>query len=100
MKLFNRVAGAALAAALVAFTAAPAFANEGEVTPSPEGSNLRPYNSGSVEDGYRIFVTSEAPASTTDVADDGYGSQGFHHGLPETSLVPGTEPVAGGTDGM
>jgi hypothetical protein len=24
-----------------------------------------------------------------------YGSQGFHHGLPETSLVPKTEPVAG-----
>lgn len=24
-----------------------------------------------------------------------YGSQGFHHGLPETSIVPSTEPVAG-----
>jgi hypothetical protein len=54
------------------------------------------------------------------VADGGYGSQGFHHGLPtaaaasdvfavnmspyggtpETAAVPQVEPVAGGADAM
>jgi hypothetical protein len=115
----SRVAGAALAAALVAFTAAPSFGNEGEVTSPPEGSDLRTY-AGPVKDAYRIFVTGEAPASTPDVADGGYGSQGFHHGLPTTATagdvfavdmipysgtpdsaaIPQVEPVAGGAEAL
>ena len=71
----NRLAGAAIAAAL----AAPAFAEQD--TAAPFG---RP-----------------APAMT-DTANEpfalvggDYGSQGFHHGLPETRIVPSKEPVAG-----
>ena len=74
----NRLAGVVLAAALAALGAAPAFANQDEVT------------------------TSGQAAVATDIADEpfalvggDYGSQGFHHGLPETSIVPSTEPVAG-----
>ena len=90
----SHAAGAALAAVLLAFTAAPSFANEAEVMLAPGSSDFQPYNSAPAADGYKIFVTGEAPASTPDIADDSYGSQGFHHGLPETSIIPNTEPVA------
>jgi hypothetical protein len=33
-------------------------------------------------------------------ADDSYGSQGFHHGLPDTMATSSTEPVAGDADAM
>jgi hypothetical protein len=76
--MLTRIAGAVLAAAVATLGAAPAFANQDEVT------------------------TSIQPYAGTDTADEpfalvggDYGSQGFHHGLPETSIVPSTEPVAG-----
>lgn len=51
------------------------------------------------EDAYEAFVMDKtAPAWAT--ADGGYGSQGFHHGLPESSILPAVEPVAGGADAM
>lgn len=80
--MLTRIAGAVLAAAVAAFGAAPAFANQGEVTTS-----IQPYAG--------TAATADMPFAL--VGGD-YGSQGFHHGLPETSVVPSTEPVAG--DGM
>ena len=73
--ILNRVAGSALAVALAALGTAPAFANQDEVTAS-------------------IAQTRTADEPFALVGGD-YGSQGFHHGLPETSIVPSTEPVAG-----
>ncbi len=70
----TRIAGIVLAAAV----AAPAFAGQGEITTIQPGAS---------------------PAGTSDepfaLVGGDYGSQGFHHGLPETSSVPGTEPVGG-----
>ena len=73
----------------------------------------------SAEDAYEAFVMSKAPAPAWAVADGGYGSQGFHHGLPTaggsdvfavnmlpylvapaTAAAPRTEPVAGGAEAM
>jgi len=76
--ILTRLAGTVLAAAVTAL-AAPAFADQDAA------------------------VTLGGPASAmTDTANEpfalvggDYGSQGFHHGLPETSLVASTEPVAG-----
>ena len=70
-------------------------------------------------DAYEAFVTGKAPAPAWAVADGGYGSQGFHHGLPTTegsdvfavNMIPyeaapdtaaasRVEPVAGGADAM
>ena len=59
--------------------AAPALANQGEVTTS-----IQPY----------AAATGTADMPFALVGGD-YGSQGFHHGLPETSIVPSTEPVGG-----
>lgn len=103
----SRVAGTALAAALTAFAATPSLASQAEL-PSHDGSTLQP-NTGPV-----------APAWYA--ADGGYGSQGFHHGLPDPSgdsksdvfavdmipygvapdsaAAPLVEPVAGGAAAM
>jgi hypothetical protein len=75
----NRIAGTALAAVLAAFAAAPSLASQSEVTPPAYAA-----------DG--TTATADEPFAL--VGGD-YGSQGFHHGLPETSVAPKTEPVAG-----
>lgn len=79
------IAALALAIAIPAFAGAAAAESNG-VAP---GSVFQPYDGTPVVDAYKA----NAPAWA--VADGGYGSQGFHHGLPETSLTPETEPVAG-----
>lgn len=79
------IAAFALASAIVAFAGTASAASNG-VTP---GSEFQPYDGAPVVDAYN------AAAPAWAVADEGYGSQGFHHGLPETSLTPKTEPVAG-----
>ena len=76
--MLTRIAGALLAAAMAALGTASAFANEGEVT------TFQPSAS----------ATMAASEPFALIGGD-YGSQGFHHGLPETSLVPNTEPVGG-----
>ena len=47
--------------------------------------------------GQDAAATPNAPVETVEpfaLVGGDYGSQGYHHGLPETSLVPSTEPVA------
>jgi hypothetical protein len=83
---FARRAIAALALAIATPTFGAAATEFNGVAP---GSEFQPYDGAPVVDAYK------APAPAWAIADGGYGSQGFHHGLPETSLLPETEPVAG-----
>lgn len=86
----------AVAGALLAFAGGASAACTGVVP----GAKFPPYDFGPLTSAYELFVMSETPVVVRDVADDGYGSQGFHHGLPETSMAPGVEPVAGGAEAM
>ncbi len=74
--ILTRLAGTLLAAVL----AAPAFADQDATAPLGQPAPA---------------MTDTANEPFALVGGD-YGSQGFHHGLPETSIVPSTEPVAGG----
>jgi hypothetical protein len=109
------IAALALIGSLSAFVGSASAEFDG-ITP---GAELQPYNAGPVEDAYEMFVMSKAPAPAWAVADGGYGSQGFHHGLPttggsdvfavnmlpylvapEAAAAPQVEPVAGGVEAM
>jgi hypothetical protein len=116
MRQFAFTARAATAIALA--SAVSSFA--GAASAGSSGLVPQLYSGAPVVDAYESFTMSKAPAPAWAVADGGYGSQGFHHGLPagasagdvfavnmipyggspDTAAAPQVEPVAGGAGAM